>query len=451
MKALNTLGFVAATSLAAGFAFADLPAVKDMNVVQKGRTLKVTYKLTSAPAVVTMDVQTNSPSGWASIGGENIQSFTPESAVFRIVDTKDATDDIYSIKWRPDLSWPGHKIAANDIRVVLTAWATNATPDYMVVDITKTALPNSQKYYPSVEFLPGGLLKNDDYRTNKLVLRRIHAKDVTWTMGSVNEAGRGAPSTADETAHTVTLPNDYYMGVFEVTQSQWVLLSLGNPINPSKFAEEATKAMRPVDSVSFSEVRLNKTSTAVPASYWPAKPNQYSFLGQLRSRTGLLFDLPSEAQWEFACRAGNGEGKWNDGSAYTDATTDQNLPGRYAKNGGLIDGSTEPAKNCSTNNATMIVGSSAPNSWGLYDMHGNVKEWCQDWWQINISTLGGAVNIDPKDGSKLIDGSTSGSRIARGGCYGDVSADCRSAARSKGSEGYGNYQIGFRVMCGGLE
>ena len=432
MNTIRTIGFMTASALVAGVALADLPEVTDMKVEQRGRTLKVDYKLTSAPAVVTMDVQTNSPSGWASIGGENIQNFTPASAVFRIVDTKDADDSgVYKIRWRPDLSWPGHKLDPNDIRVVLTAWATNATPDYMVVDLTLTAATNSQAYYPSVDYLPGGLFGNDDYRTSKLVMRRIHAKDVEWTMGSINEAGR---TDAREKPHLVKLASDYYIGVFPVTQSQWQLVT---GYNPSTFTDEATKAMRPVNGLCWFEVRCcGNGNVDMPENYWPNKPRSNSFLGRLRTKTGLDFDMPGEAQWEFACRAGNGEGKWGNGAAYTDATTDPNLPGRYAGNAG-------------TETGTKTVGSYGQNDWGIYDMHGNVKEWCLDWWYEDISGLGGAINIDPANPSQTLKGTTSGSRMCRGGCYGSAASACRSADRAYGSQGYRNAEIGVRVVCGG--
>ncbi len=100
----------------------------------------------------------------------------------------------------------------------------------------------------------------------------------------------------------------------------------------------------------------------------------------MKARTGIYFDLPSEAQWEFAARAGHGSGYWGDGTAVKNADTDANLGelGRYKNNGGgtATTATLEPSAG-----GTDIVGSHKPNDWGLYDMHGNVWEWCLDWYR----------------------------------------------------------------------
>ena len=431
----------AMTACAVVSGFADLPEVTDMTVRQFKRTVTIEYSLTQSPAVVTLDVQTNGVNGWASIGGEHIQNFTEDSDVFRIVGGKPR----YSIKWRPDLSWPGHKVPANNIRAVLTVWETNAPPDYMVVDLT-TVSTNAQAYYPSEEFLPGGLLGNDDYRTTKMVMRRIHAKNVEWTMGSVNEEGRNKDN---EVPHLVTLPNDYYIGVFPVTQTQWFRI-MGT--SPSIYTNEAYKAMRPADRVAYTEIRCSGwvTTSQVQAdktTYWPNAPHKNSFLGKIRARTSIDFDMPTEAQWEFACRAGNGEGKWGNGTAYSNAEQDPNLPGRYMYNGGLINGTDDPDRFCTTNNATAAVGSYGKNSWGLYDMHGNLWEWCHDYYVDDCSSLNGAANVSDDGQSPRL--GTASTRVKRGGCFKSTASSCRSAARGSGSPTYRNDLHGVRLICMG--
>ena len=444
MKAqkMKTAFAAAITACAAVSGIADLPEVTDMTVRQVRRTVTIEYSLTQSPAVVTLDVQTNGANGWVSIGGEHIQNFTEDSDVFRIVGGKSR----YSIKWRPDLSWPGHRVPANNIRAVLTAWETNAPPDYMVVDLT-TVSTNAQAYYPAEEFLPGGLLGNDDYRTTKIVMRRIHAKNVEWTMGSVNEVGRTA---ANEIPHLVTLSNDYYIGVFPVTQTQWFRV-MGT--SPSVWTNEAYKAMRPADNLAYNDVRCSPYQekggnvVADTSTYWPNAPHKKSFLGVIRRRTSIDFDMPSEAQWEFACRAGNGEGKWGDGSAYSNEEEDPNLPGRYKYNGGLVNGTDTPDRFCSTDNATAAVGSYGKNSWGIYDMHGNVAEWCNDYWIADRSSLKGAVNISADGQSPLI--GSSSSRAMRGGAYNSPASGCRSAWRAGGTASYRSEPRGVRLVCMG--
>ena len=381
MKAVHygslAAGALALTSLAA---FADgMPEVSGVTMAQNANTRLVTieYVLTSAPAVVTVDIETNVTGDvWASIGGEHVRV---SGDAFK----KISTDGVHRITWRPDIYWPDHRVAECGVRAVVKAWACNNTPDYMVVDISEGAQPNTQEYYPSADFLPGGLLANPAYRTSRLVMRKIMAKDVTYTMGSVNESGR---NSATEGTHSVTLTNNFYMAVFETTQAQYQLImkrstsswaSDASVYAPSAFSYAPDSAMRPVENVSMDRIRWWGN-----ANFWPNAPHQYTFMACLRNATGIDdFDLPCEAQWEYASRAGHGENVWGNGAAYTNKTTDAGLPGRYASNGGTYSGSESTL---TASFGTAIVGSYAPNDWGLYDMHGNVQEFCNDWYLANI-------------------------------------------------------------------
>ncbi len=444
--------FTFAGTLAAAMAAVAVPAVPSVDTVtmtQPGptRLVNIDYTLSGADAVITLDIQTNANTsagaddpGWTSIGGEAIGNATGE--VWKKV-TNDGTT--HQIKWRPDLSWPDHIIANGGARAVVTAWSLDNTPNYMVVDISAGAQQNTQKYYPAVEFLPGGLLGNTDYRTSRLVMRKIMAKDVTWTMGSTTlEPYRDT----DENTFRVSLTNNYYIGVFEITQSQWELVQTNRPA-PSYFTDLADRPMRPVEQVSYNEIRnVNYRTTS---ANWPADPDEASFLGILNRRTGLDFELPSEAQWEFAARAGNGDTRWGEGSVVQDdnnnGARDTNLAkiGRYRHNGGYI-GTAEPAATCGATNGTAIAGTYAPNDWGLYDMHGNVWEWCLDWYQSDITANGGIVNIDTSDATKPLSG-TASERVVRSGTWGNSASLCRSASRHKYNPAQTLKQVGFRVVC----
>lgn len=424
---------------------AAVPEVAGVTMTQASdRLVTIAYTLLDAPAVVTVDIQTNVTSGtWASIGGANIQQLTGD--VWKRVEAGNHT-----IAWRPDFSWPDHKVADGGARAVVTAWALDNTPDYMVVDISSAAQPNSQTYYPAVEFLPGGILSNAAYRTTKMLMRKVMAKNVEWTMGSVNETGR----QSNERTHSVTLTNNYYIGVFPVTQTQWsqvqTLVS-----NPSFYTYEGDKAMRPVEQVSFNAIRNSTNKTADTAYDWPADPNPKSFLGQLNARTGLRFDLPSEAQWEFAARAGHGEGCYGDGSSILGKDTDSNLDllGRYAYNGGKIPtaagGLADALATSGATNGTAIVGSYAPNSWGIYDMHGNVFEWCLDWYVDNINANNGKLNIDPAAPEYALTGEKGSGKVIRGGsCNNQASQNRPSFRRTNGqAPSFSWSNIGFRVVC----
>ena len=438
---MKTMLCVAVAALSTSLMATDTPEVSNVVMTQAnfGRKVTITYDLGNAAngAVVTLDIETNKTgaatnvdSDWVSIGGAAVCN--AQGDVWKKVAQGSRT-----ITWRPDHSWEGHKVelANGGARAKVTAWALDNTPDYMVVDISAAAQPNTQKYYPAVDFLPGGLLGNPDYRTTKLVMRKIMAKDVEWTMGSTpSESQR---NSAREMTHPVKLDQNYYIGVFEVTQDQWTLIKGSCP---AKFVNAAYRAMRPVEYVSYNGIRHSSDNSDNAAYYYPAAPNPVSFLGQLRTKTGIDFDLPSEAQWEFAARAGNGSTKWGDGSAILNTDEDANLSlhGRYGKNGGLVNGTSNPnANTAGAENGTSVVGSYAPNAWGLYDMSGNVWELCLDWHNADNSSWNGAVATT----------SDNGKRIMRGGGFDCVAGRCRPAFRFPYSQDDTNWCYGFRLAC----
>ena len=463
------LGTVAA--FAAGMTLqAAVPEVSGVTMTQANdRLVTITYTLADAPAVITVDVQTNrtgaatgNPADWVSIGGEAVWNAMGD--VWRKVGGGLAAGQTVSgtITWHPDHSWPDHKIDGSNARAVVTAWALENTPDYMVVDLT---VNNTVRYYPSVDFLPkkgfdqvgAAVTNNPDYKTTQLLMRKIMARGVEWTMGTTEiETGR----SANETTHKVTLPNNYYIGVFEVTQKQWESVTAGS--SDSFFWTEGD--MRPADKVCYNELRLVTTNTSaataaqIAAYSWPSNPAPTSFLGFLRSRTGIDFDLPSEAQWEFAARAGHGSGYWGDGSQVMNINKDTNLDklGRYDKNN--PSGSATASAYLPDDGGSAIVGSYAPNDWGLYDMHGNVFEWCLDLYEDDIATAtdvsgnpyGGRVNIDPAHPTCFLSGAGApldAVRVLRSGGLSNNAFFARSGARisSVGSSQWRTF--GVRVVC----
>ncbi len=219
--------------------------------------------------------------------------------------------------------------------------------------------------------------------------------------------------------------------------------------NPSRYKNAEYRAMRPVEMVTYNEIRNSSSSENNAEFDYPAYPNPSSYLGLLYLRTGIRFDLPSEAQWEFAARAGNGNTKYGDGSGIqnksgNDSDANLDLIGRYSLNGGLVKNGNsyvDPSSSCGPTNGTAIVGSYKPNDWGLYDMHGNVWEWCVDWYADDIASLNGAVNTTVQDGSPY--------RIKRGGAATHSSEYCRPAYRYRGGPSNTATAVGagFRVMC----
>ena len=440
MDIKTILGLSFAVSSMVAFADPNAPQATLVSVSQDAATHLVTATYTlDEPAIITFDVKTNG----VSIGGANIQAVT--GGCFKKV----AAGNNHVVTWNPHLSWPDHKIADGGARAVVTAWALDNTPDYMAVDISAAAQPDTQTYYPAADFVPGGVT-NSLYKTTTLLMRKIMAKDVTWTMGSTTLENQNRQAEREAT-HQVKLANNYYIGVYEITQSQWSQVATNNTTAVANFTTE--RFMRPMEKVCYNEIRNAANTTTANASYnWPNAPNPSSFLGLLRSKTGIDFDLPSEAQWEFAARAGNGVGYWNDGTPILNANPDANLNllGRYERNGGKVLSGTSyvyPAANCGVTSGTAIVGSYLPNAWGIYDMHGNVWEWCLDWYEDNINAHGGAVNIDPSAPAKTLSGASGATRLVRGGSWSIAAGICRPAYRDPYTPTGRSTSGGFRVLC----
>ena len=417
-----------------------VPSVGDVDIVQDGATgaVTVSYTLKNAPAIITLDVCTNGPSGWASIGGANIGSFTQDSAVWKKVDPSDTQKR--TITFFPGDDGLG---ASVEVKAVVSAWSPDNPPDYLVANLEATAQPGTERYYPSVDFLPGGVLSNTGYRTTKLLMRKIMAANVPWMMGTNEE---GLNSGVYENAHDVKLTSNYYIGVFQFTQAQYMLV-VGS--NNSSFSADG--AMRPANQIAYNEIRCAPVGTKDhKGGDWPGSPYAGSFLSLLNARTGLSFDLPGEAQWEFACRAGNEPKYWGNGKIINKKDLgDPNMPGRHRYNGGYLEGgSKEPESSCLPENGPATVGSYQENSWGIYDMHGNVFELCLDWYETDITTLNGAVNIDPGNAAMTAAGKVAGNkRVRKGGSYHVQSKDSRSTNRLEADPTTRAMQWGFRVAC----
>lgn len=211
----------------------------------------------------------------------------------------------------------------------------------------------------------------------------------TFTMGDAKGS-----RTGDETPHKVTLTQPFYLGVTEVTNAQWKVV-MGEV--PSKWKDEDL----PVGRVSWDEAE----AFCAKLSSLPAERS-----------AGRVYRLPTEAEWEYACRAGT--------STTYSFGDDASLLGDFAW---FEDENRE--------HRAHAVGQKKPNAWGLYDMHGNVWEWCSDWYGDYPR---GSVT-DPLGASSGKD------RVKRGGsCY-YLPFGCRSATRDSRAPSYRNPDIGFRL------
>ncbi len=256
--------------------------------------------------------------------------------------------------------------------------------EYLVVDLAGGVAEESQWYQD--EEPAGGW--GAEHREGLMVFRRVPGG--SFVMGApAAESGGGL----NEQQHTVRLTRDFYLGIYEVTQEQWQRVAGGQPSAAGGVGYEHY----PVESVSYEDIR-----GATVAANWPgsSEVDGESFIGVLRSRTGdVRFDLPTEAQWEYACRAG------------TTGAYGGDLDGMAIYSTNMLAKRTEPE----------AVGLMAPNAWGLFDMHGNVAELCLDWYG---DYSGSAVDdpVGPQMGSMW-------RRVVRGGSFGSSAIECRSARR----------------------
>lgn len=328
----------------------------------------ITYGLKDYPAIVTFDIKTNG----VSIGVEKLTDVTGD--VNALVDKAEGR-----IKWIPG----ENEKALKGVTATVTAYPVSAPPDYLVVDLRT----GSHNYYVSSNAVPLGVTA-DVYKTDKLVLRRIHARNVTWRMGSpTDEANREARDAGSETPRMVSFSSDYFMSIYPLTvrQQKNVHNVAYRTAAPTAVSENDKK---PAD-CAYEDLR---------GCNWPTdghdKVGSQSTCGILRaaSYANIDFDLPTSAQWEFACRAGT------TGSTYFNGDLD-----KIAWTGRNAENSLHP------------VGLLMPNAWGLYDMLGNKMEFVLDK-RIASQVLSGDPQLDPW-GPTTGDGNNR--RILRGGSYAD--------------------------------
>ena len=284
-------------------------------------------------------------------------------------------------------------------RCIVASWTACAVlcaggaSTYYVIDLSGG--PNAVSY--PMEILDGEPSGGwtTEHKTTKLVLRRIEAGEFMMC----NQV-------------SVTLTRPFFIGVFEVTSAQYAQV-MGGSGN-----------MCPKAGISYNTIRGNSSDSNYS---WPGSANvdPSTFIGKLRTKTGIpTIDLPTEAQWEYACRAGtttdfNNGTNWNNDPDAEDENLNQ--LGWYVWN---------------SDNELKEVGCLQTNAWGLCDMHGNVSEWCLDRWSESLA-----------GGNDPVGGTSSNLRIVRGGDYNNSASYCRASFRLGGYPSNGDENYGFRIAC----
>jgi formylglycine-generating enzyme required for sulfatase activity len=232
---------------------------------------------------------------------------------------------------------------------------------------------------------------------NGVTLEMVKIPGGRFLMGSPEMEAKRDDNESPQ--HYVDVP-EFWMGKYVVTQQQWQAI-MGN--HPSRFEGKN----RPVETVSWN--------------------NATEFCQKLSKKTGREYRLPSEAEWEYACRAGT----------TTPFYFGETITGELANCDASETYADEQKREY--REQTTPVGQFPPNAFGLYDMHGNVLEWCQDVWH---SSYDGA----PVDGSAWVIGGYNSRRMLRGGCWSFDPSGCRSANRYDYVSDHAGYVFGFRLV-----
>jgi formylglycine-generating enzyme required for sulfatase activity len=238
---------------------------------------------------------------------------------------------------------------------------------------------------------PGAVVKNS------IGLELVWVPPGSFLMGTTAEGAHGS-----QPIHQVTFREGFYMGKFEVTQGQWKKVMGKDPFN---YIGEN----HPVELVSWNDTQ--------------------EFIRKLNeTNDGYLYRLPTESEWEYACRAGT----------TTDFAFGNTLSWEQANFVGDMREGTPPARK--NPERVAPVGSFAPNAFGLYDMHGNVMEWCEDWYHKDY-------NGAPTDGSAWLSGGEQKERVQRGGSLNYNWAGLRSAQRNMAVPSHQGFGNGFRLVA----
>ena len=265
--------------------------------------------------------------------------------------------------------------------------------------VTATGLKAETKYYYRIIIDTGSVTFESETRTfetlktifsltvNGVIFEMVYVEGGTFDMGATTEQGSDAESD-EKPVHSVTL-DGYYIGKCEVTQELWEAV-MGS--NPSHFKG----AQNPVENVSWNDCQ--------------------EFVSRLNSLTGRTFRLPTEAEWEYAARGGNKSRHYK----YS-GSGNIGYVAWYYKNSG---------------STTHAVGTQTANELGIYDMSGNVCEWCSDWY----GGYSAGSQTNPQ-------GPSSGSyRVHRGGSWGDIAGRCRVSNRDGGGPSNSSFSRGLRLV-----
>jgi formylglycine-generating enzyme required for sulfatase activity len=293
------------------------------------------------------------------------------------------------------------------------------------------------------EYEAGGVTKKATRQVRTVALggrttmKFVRIKAGTFPMGSPKDE---KDRDEDETQHDVTLTTDYYLGLYTVTRGQFRAF-----VDDTKYKTEAeadgdggdgwdatTKNWKQDPKYSWQNAGFDQTDEhpVVNVSWNDA----VAFCAWLSKKDGKTFRLPSEAEWEYACRAGT-KTRFSFGDDEEDLLKYANVADKEFR---TATGNDWGIKGSDGYAFTAPVGRFKPHAWGLHDMHGNVWQWCGDYY-------GPYDKVDGAKGHLQSTKQTDEYRVLRGGSWGDYPRDCRAAYRLRLAPANRSYIIGFRV------
>lgn len=327
-----------------------------------------------------------------------------------------AKDGANRVVWDFGADYPDTKV--DDLSVTVTATPySDAMPVYLVVDISSgvDAAKWPVHYTTTAPTMTVG--QEDPCKTTELWLKRVKAKGTTTKMGNIGS--NKSSWLAYYAEHYCTLTNDYYLGIFPLTNGQ------AERMHPDArswrwFTNEVCNATRPVDRIGIVNIHWNGTLNFPPRN---APRNEDCLLGRLEKRTGLAFTLPTEWQWEYAIRAGS---------------TAARFPGATVRSHASGTTTTASYRNLAEEEGgTTYVDNCQPNDFGFYIAFAQIYEWCLNRWQ---SITYGETYTDPM-GNWL--GSGSDDNYKRYQVRGNNAYN--AAGRTSGQEFNGGYVLGVRI------
>ena len=457
---------VLALFLAPAALWAD-PAVERVVVRQQwpwSTDVKVEYSLSGVDAANPVDIAVRAFDGSVELPSEKLEAAITGDRYY-------VTSPVGTLTIDPVAAFGTDQVALGNFKVQLTVTASDAgmndiiykivdlVSPHAVTDVVRKDLMNGKwgSYTTSFSDIDSTFktslddvliwldVTNEVYKTDKIVFRRIPSAGKSFQFQKGIAAATNAYYGAGE-GIKVSFTKDYYIGVFELTQRQF--RNMTTTFGPQYFYQ--TNALyrwtRPADQLyqyfQYKDRPAAVGSTMGAATY--ALKNSTA----LKNRAGYSVVLPTDAQWEYACRAGTDTFKysgatgtlaWNDGFS-------TKVQRAYGINGGK---DATPDRNSDLSQSTLIVGTLKPNAWGLYDMLGNVREWCSGYYISAASfhkcaCYAGEDNVDPAGPTSEEAGATS-YRVIRGGYYAENPLEEGSMGRQRQYAHYNDRQNGVRL------